>query len=187
MNRNEAMAIMTEKVAELVNNGWNISFDLRGSYSSIVGYMTFAKGDHRAIVYMEETPDFGSIGELRVRCAEIELGEGETLERDYIWPDSWNQHMTEEHVFYKVSEGYHDWYGTKEEAEKARRVRMERWKADYTSRTRKDFRVTARVLRMVRGITGFKTIRAEYLNVYRIDRVYYIENTKSGRIATYRI
>lgn len=188
MKRDTAMAIMTTKVRELVNNGWSIAFDLGGSYSNVKGYATFSNGDKRAIVYVEETSDYGrEVGELRVKCAEITLGKGETLERNYIWPSQWDQHITEQHTFYKVAYGHGDWYGTKEEAEEAHRVRRARWKKDYIPRTRKDFRITEQVLRMAHGIKGFKTVRAEYLSVYRIDRVYYVENTKSGRIATYRI
>ena len=94
MKKSDAMAIMTSKVAELLADGWKIAFDLRGSYSNIQGYMTFANGDRRAIVYVEETPDFGTqVGKLMVKCAEIALGKDETLDRNYLWPADWDKYI----------------------------------------------------------------------------------------------
>lgn len=188
MKKSDAMATMTNKVSELLADGWNIAFDLRGTYSNIAGYMTFARGDRRAIVYVEETPDYGAkVGKLRVACAEIVLGKEETLERNYLWPTDWDKHITEERAFYKVANWDGDWYGTEEEAKKAEEVRRARWNARHTYMTRKEFKVTERVMSAVHKVVGFKTIKAENVKVYRIERTYYIENTKSGRVARYSL
>ena len=78
-----------------------------------------------------------------------------------------------------------DWYGTEEEAKKAEEVRRARWNARHTYMTRKEFKVTERVMSAVHKVVGFKTIKAENVKVYRIERYYYIENTKSGRKVSY--
>lgn len=192
MRKHEISAKFNPIIASAIADGfYPCMTELTGSYSDVMGtQIVLAKGSERMVLWMEEHIGLGSRGvvsDVTLCASSFTLGAGESIESSYRWSTQWKEHIFWSETVYQVSEGrYRDdgWYTEdKAEAEQARVIRNERWKASFVGWS-KDYEITDTLLRIVRKLKGFKTVARKNIRVWKHDGVWHIENTASRNEVT---
>lgn len=180
MKKHEISQWFTQHVAEIIAEGFAPCMDeLTGSYSDVYGsQMVFAKGNERVIMWMAKSYGYGELPvvEIARNVARITLADGESLDRTYYWSSDWREHITATSSVHEVTE---TWYTeSREEAEEAERKRLERFEASFVSEAHA-LTVTSRLVKAVRRMSGFKSIRIRDLMVLRVRSGYVVKNTRT--------
>ena len=191
MKRNEISKEFTEDIKSAISEGFFPSMnELTGSYSDVEGtQMVFAKGNERIILWLardvtkyEDIVDghHFSLDSITAKAARIEIKSGESLEWNYKWSTQWEQGLYKSVTYYEVSDGWGgDWYSTDiNDVIEARKIRWER--IANTSNGVKEFEVNGKLLGIVRKISGFKTVPADSIKVWKTNGKYHVRNVKSG-------
>lgn len=190
MKKNEISAKFNAILANAISEGfYPCMTELTGSYSDVMGsQIVLAKNNERMVLWMEEKESYGhrdEVASVTLYASRFTLKAGETTEWAYRWSTQWKEHIFWSETVYRVSEGRHSddsWYvEDKDEAEKARTLRSERWSASPRSIRRvKEYEVTDSLMRIVRKVKGFKSVARKNVRVWKHNSVWYIENTASG-------
>lgn len=194
MKKHEISKVLSGIVLEAIAEGYSIAFgELRGSYSDCEGQTVLAKGRDRLIVWASASRDFRSES-ITVYAAKVRLGtvgEGaysrpQSLDYDFHWSDDWKKGLMFQKTFYRVGSREDDWYVESEsEAQAAAQKHHDRCKARRVT-TSRELEVTPSLLKVVRKLKGFKTVKAENVSVrknyndWTHEYEYVIRNTKSG-------
>ena len=200
MKKMDIAAKMSESVTLLLLDGYQLSLtELTGGRGYGAGYTVLARGNEREIIFITKRCEDIECEDGRERMfstititrSHIELGKGETLEHNYMWSSDWEEHAVESYKFWCIDEwGNRDWYTESfEEALSCRMKSRERNCARFTSCNVKDFEVTDELMRIVRKVKGFKTVRRDDVRVwkkvgYNGSAEYIIDNTRSGNRVT---
>jgi hypothetical protein len=190
MKKNEISAKFNAILADAISDGfYPCMTELTGSYSDVMGsQIVLAKCNERMVLWMEERMSFGhrdEVSSVTLYASRFTLKSGETTEWDYRWSTQWKEHIVWSETVYQVSEGRHNddaWYSEeKDDAEKARRLRTDRWHDGFMS-GRRDYEVTDQLMRIVRKVKGFKSVARKNVKVWKWNGVWHIENTASHNI-----
>lgn len=194
MKKSEISAKFSAILANAISEGfYPCMTELTGSYSDVMGsQIVLAKNNERMVLWMDEKESYGhrdEVASVTLYASRFTLKAGETTEWDYRWSTQWKEHIFWSETVYRVSEGRHSddsWYvEDKDEAEKARTLRSERWAASPRSISRvKEFEITDELYRIVRKVKGFKSIARKNVRVWKCNGVWHIENTKTRNYVT---
>ncbi len=148
MNQNDVNRLFTEKVAELLAQGFQINAGTMGGSQGEIAHIDLRKGDEILRVYMEHICDYGKgyNGYMVIRVGR------NTDPVGYRWMDDtiWNNHLEilSEIKLAKITD---DYFTTPEKGAAAAKKRLQHWKShEYPSR---------------RELTGdaFKSIALKYV------------------------
>ena len=184
MKKMQFQSKMSESVALLILDGYQLSFgELTGSYSEAEGYVVLARGNEREIIWLGRDSYYNNefdCTSIVINRAHIELAKGETLEWNYRFPSKWAEHIVEQHRAFKLGR---DWYvDSYEEWKEANEKHLDRYRArdiDYSTEYH-TFANTDELMRIVRKVKGFKTVKREDVLVGKRGGSYRIENRASG-------
>ena len=176
MTLNDINRIFTEKVSELIAQGYQINpYTMSGSQGEIA-HIDLMKDDEILRVYMEHVNDFGKSynGYMVIRVGR----NTDTIRNGWAFATIWNNHLEilSEIRLAKITDNY---FTTPEEGAKAARKRLERWKRNNEDVKRElvgdAYKMIA--LRHVRKQRGMKNCKlaeiekVERVNASRFDEV----------------
>lgn len=192
INRQQLNAIFTPYIQNALAEGFAVSFldGIRGSFSNVWGeQMHLSKGDEHIVMWLERDHfhQRREVAEVRVRVARF-VYDGDV---NLTWPKDWEPHLVHEERWYAVADGYDggDWFVPAEEAETVQAKKDARRRANRNRYGCYYIPMTDRMLKAVRKVPGFKTVKREIVTVerrYADDPGvrYTITNTKSRNQVT---
>lgn len=187
MRKNDIIKTTTPFVSAVMEQGYSLCFEYRGSQSGVDGYTILQKGLNRIIVWQETKHGYGSdYDTVVVHYSQIVLKPGETIERDHCWSDDWTEHDACWNEFYALDcEGR--WFTTsKHDAEKAKATRKQRLisSPDFRDGYRHDIETTPELARIARNHAGFKKLADKDIRVQMVDsernHAYYFSSRKNA-------
>lgn len=182
MKKQEISATYNEYIAEIMNEGFTLNMtDLRGGYGFFGQQTCFSKGNEYVVIWIEREVDFDSdIAEIHCYTARFAVKPGETIDNpNYTWPRQWKEHLVSDVVFYELVRD--EWFtDSEEEANKARAKRLNRWRSNRNRSERFELAVTDNLVKTVRRLEGFKTIKRNDIKVERVSRGYIVTNKRSN-------
>lgn len=195
MKKSDISATLNAHLVSAVNEGFAPCLtELTGSYSGVDGnQLVLAKNRERIVMWISRGWTDEHVEVLTANVARFEMAKGESTEWHYCWPEQWAEHLVYSKSYYEVGR-HSSWFvETEAEAEAMRDKRHER----YAARARKNqmvFENSKKLLSIVRKVSGFKTVKASDIMVYKAPHAaygnhpatnsYVVKNTKSGNFVT---
>ena len=187
MKKNDIITEANGVIDILMEQGYSLCFEYRGSQSGVDGYIIWQKDLDRIIIWQETVDGCGSSYDtVTVHYSHIVLKQGETIERDHCWSSEWAENDICSNDYYALDwEG--KWFtGSKERSERARALRKQRLidSPDFRVGYRHDIETTPELARIARRHTGFKKLADEDIRVQLVDsevnHVYYFSSLKNA-------
>lgn len=187
MKKNDIITEANGVIDILMEQGYGLCFEYRGSQSGVDGYTIFQKDLDRIIIWQETKHGYGSdYDTVTVHYSHIVLKQGETIERDHSWSSEWAEHDICSNSYYAL-----DWQGTwftgsEERAEKAKALRKQRLinSPDFRDGYRHDIETTPELARIARRHTGFKKLADKDIRVQMVDsernHTYYVSSWRNA-------
>lgn len=188
MRVNEITSKFTDTITAAIAEGFTPCMsELTGSYSDVEGTQwVLAKGRERIVLWQEKEGSFFDEGTERIFLygARFELANSESTEWNYHWSHNWKEHLFMRETVYRVDDRLRGegWYSEDEaDAIEASAVCSIRRKAKGYSGRYERREVTDQMLRIIRKISGFKTVKRDNIRAFKLNGVgWEFRNVASG-------
>ena len=176
MKYNDIEKLASDIILDHMEAGWMLKMD-NSSWGGCEGVTFLVKGDEKLAVFIAREGGFGGPEKVSIKTS-ITPAEEHSC---FAWCDDEAVEVVAE--FWNAAESWSrdGWYvESLEEAEAAREIRYEHWRASRINDTREIARdIPAELLSLIRKRKGWKTVSANRLKIFRTRngyKVVYIDN-----------